>query len=84
MQKINKGDEMKKSFFMLILSLVCFMTFSKNSYAYLDPGTGSYLVQILIASFFGAAFTLKIYWRNVKAWFASLGKNKKKESVDVK
>jgi len=44
--------------------------FTQNTYAYLDPGTGSYIFQILIAVFAGALFGIKIYWRRVKAGIA--------------
>jgi hypothetical protein len=37
--------------------------------AYLDPGTGSYAIQILLATFFGGMFALKQSWSEVKGWF---------------
>ncbi len=37
-----------------------------RAYAYLDPGTGSYVLQIVIAAAAGAAFTLKLFWRRIK------------------
>ena len=40
--------------------------------AYLDPGTGSYILQLMVGLFLGAAFAIKIYWRKVKAFFADL------------
>jgi hypothetical protein len=36
--------------------------------AYLDPGMGSYVFQILLASLFGAMFALRQSWFEVKAW----------------
>jgi len=39
-----------------------------KGYAYLDLGTGSYMLQILIATLIGGAYTLKIYWRKIKAF----------------
>ena len=38
--------------------------------AYIDPGTGSYLIQLLIASILGSLFALKIYWRKIRAFIA--------------
>lgn len=35
------------------------------AYAYLDMGSGSYMIQILLASVFGVLFTLKSYWKRV-------------------
>ena len=34
--------------------------------AYLDPGTGSMLVQTLIAVLMGLGLTIKIYWQKIK------------------
>lgn len=33
----------------------------KVGHAYLDPGTGSFLLQLLIAAFLGAAFLFRTY-----------------------
>lgn len=37
--------------------------------AYLDPGTGSMLIQIVLAVLLGAGVAVKIFWRNIKAFF---------------
>lgn len=37
--------------------------------SYLDPGSGSYLLQLLIASVLGAAFAVRLYWTRIKAFF---------------
>lgn len=34
--------------------------------AYLDPGTGSYVLQLLIAALLGAGFAVKMYWKNIR------------------
>jgi hypothetical protein len=39
--------------------------------AYLDPGSGSILLQLLVAAALGAAFAIKVYWKKIKA---ALGK----------
>ncbi len=36
--------------------------------AYLDPGTGSYALQILLATLFGGMFALKQSWAELKLW----------------
>jgi len=33
--------------------------------AYVDPGTGSYLLQLLIATVLGSLFALKVYWKKL-------------------
>ena len=37
--------------------------------AYLDPGTGSLIIQVVIASVLGGLFTVKVYWGRIKAFF---------------
>ena len=37
--------------------------------AYIDPGTGSFLVQALIAAVAGVAVTLRMYWSKIKGFF---------------
>ena len=38
--------------------------------AYIDPGTGSYLVQALVAAVAGSAMAVKAYWHNIKAFLS--------------
>lgn len=40
---------------------------AKPSHAYLDPGTGSYMLQMLLAGLFGAVFAVKTFWTQIKA-----------------
>ena len=47
--------------------------------AYIDPGSGSYLVQVIIAAILGAAFYFKAIWHRIKAFF---GGRKKEEQED--
>jgi len=37
--------------------------------AYLDPGSGSFLIQLLIAGLVGAGFIIKAYWKKIKGFF---------------
>ena len=40
--------------------------FVSDAYAYLDPGTGSVILQALIGVIAGVLITLKIYWYKLK------------------
>ena len=44
--------------------------FPQNAQAYIDPGTGSYVLQIAIAGIAAGAFALKIFWRKIKRMFS--------------
>jgi hypothetical protein len=46
--------------------------------AYLDPGTGSIILQSLVAGFLGALVALKVYWGKIIGFFR---RNKGEPSV---
>jgi hypothetical protein len=41
-------------------------------FLYIDPGSGSYLVQVIIAAVLGGAFWIKKFWRKIRSIFATL------------
>jgi len=45
---------------------------SSPAHAYLNPGTGSILAQMLLSSFVGLAIVLKLYWAQIKKTFQKL------------
>lgn len=47
----------------LVTGLLLLTVFSGIGYAYLDPGTGSYIVQILIGGLLGGIFAIGLFWR---------------------
>lgn len=46
---------------------------------YLDPGTGSFLIQILIAALLGIGVAIRASWSKIKKLF---GKNQVEEQTD--
>lgn len=42
---------------------------SPNRLLYLDPGSGSYLLQLLLAGLVGSAFIVRTFWSRIKAFF---------------
>jgi hypothetical protein len=40
--------------------------------AYLDPGSGSYLLQLLIAGLLGSLFVIRASWGKIKGFFRGL------------
>ncbi len=39
---------------------------------YIDPGTGSIILQIVIGSIVGALFMLEVYWRKVRRFLSGI------------
>jgi hypothetical protein len=38
--------------------------------AYIDPGTGSFVLQALVATFAGAAVAVNLHWKKIKRFFS--------------
>ena len=41
------------------------------AHAYIDAGSGSYVLQMLMAGLLGVAFTIKLSWQRLKTFTAS-------------
>ena len=53
------------------------LAFSSEASAYLDPGTGSMIFQLLICGLAGLALAIKLFWRQIIGMFGG------KKAVDV-
>ena len=47
---------------------------SSPAYGYIDPGTGSLIIQGIIGAIAAVGVTLKIYWHKIKIFFSSRSK----------
>jgi hypothetical protein len=56
-----------RSFFPMLVILL--LTTPDPLPAYVDPGSGSFLIQMLIAGVLGASVTLKTFWKQIKSYF---------------
>jgi len=52
------------------------------SLAYLDPGTGSFIVQALVAALAGVAVTGRLYWTKIKSRLGMGGVSEDDEGPD--
>ena len=43
--------------------------FATQAHAYIDPGSGSFFVQMLLAGFIAAGVAIKSYWHKLKGLF---------------
>jgi CDP-glycerol glycerophosphotransferase (TagB/SpsB family) len=68
---------------MFILLLLFFLLLAEPTHAYLDPGTGSYLIQILIAVFVGSSYFVASSWGKLKDFFKNLYDKKGKQKQTV-
>ena len=54
-----------------ILVAILLLPWASNAHAYLDPGSGSMMLQLLLAGLAGLAVTLKVFWGKVSRLFRS-------------
>ncbi len=60
-------------------AFIIFFLAAKNIYAYIDPGTGSYLLQILLATLLAFLFTVKSYWKKIKGFLKRVFTRRKED-----
>ena len=48
--------------------LAVFVALSSPAYAYLDPGVGSFMLQMIVAGALAVGATLKMYWYRIKSF----------------
>jgi len=69
--------------FFAIIGITVFLffgIFTREAYAYLDLGTGSYIFQLVIAAVIGGLFAVKLFWTKIVLFFKNLfSKNKNNE-----
>lgn len=61
MSQFSKG--FTKVFFALILFQ---LVLPSTAYAYIDPGSGSMIIQFVIAALLGTLFAIKTFWNRIK------------------
>ena len=66
---------MKKIVFIILLINFFFIN---NAFAYLDPGTGSIILQAILGFIASAASYCAFYWNKVKNLFKKIFKKKEK------
>ena len=52
------------------LAVILQILATQRADAYIDPGSGSFFVQMLLAGLLGAGMAIKTYWHRIKAFFS--------------
>lgn len=68
---------------LLLKIFIVFILFTSESYAYLDPGTGSIILQVIIGFIATTVATISIYWNKFKLFISKLFKKKEKEKKNI-
>ena len=74
---------MKKNLIYLTLNIIAIFLIVSNAYAYLDPGTGSFILQAIIGFLAALSAGFLYYWTKVKNFFLKFfKKNNNDEKTD--
>ena len=61
------------------LFFLYFFFFTSSAHAYLDPGTGSIILQAIVGAFAAFFSTIYIFWEKVKIFFRKVFKKDNKK-----
>ncbi len=67
---------MKKLFGRMYYVALMMVMFSVSAFAYLDPGTVTYVVSMIAGLFIAGGAAIAIFRRKIKLFFQNLGKKK--------
>jgi len=62
----------------ILITPVIYFLMPTHAYAYFDPGTGSIILQAIVAALAAIATTTSYYWEKVKGLYIKIFKNKNK------
>ncbi len=65
----------------ILLTFILFTFSVQPAFAYLDPGTGSSILSIIIGFFVAIGVLIKTFWYKIKSFFG-LSKNTKKTDTE--
>lgn len=66
---------------LVTLVLILPLLFPDNAHAYLDPGTGSFILQAAVAVLLAGAVTLKHSWHRIRSFFR--GSSRERSDLDL-
>jgi hypothetical protein len=64
------------------VAIALLVAWHRPAYAYLDPGTGSMILQGIIGAVVGGLIALKLYWARLKDFFAGRRARRAAKSPD--
>ena len=65
-----------------MIPVLFYFTLPETSHAYLDPGTGSIILQAVIGVAVGGLFAVGLFWSRVKTFFKNLFSRGEKHEGD--
>ncbi len=67
---------------MRIIITILFLLYMTDTEAYLDPGTGSMLLQVILGGIAAVGVAIKLYWHKLRVAFGMAKKEVPEEDMD--
>ena len=69
-------------FLLMIIPLMFYQFSVPDAFAYIDPGTGSVIIQMIIGGLVGTGIAVKVFWYRIKSALSpSFKKNNSDEDI---
>ncbi len=66
---VNRFRDVMKRFVVIIALIYTVFVLDRPAYAYLDPGSGSMVLQAVLGIFAAAMVVIKLYWARLMKFF---------------
>ncbi len=66
----------------LLLVIIFKIIFINNAYAYLDPGSGSIILQAILGFIAAGIASVSFYWTKFKNFLSKMFKKNKKKAIE--
>jgi hypothetical protein len=73
---MKRSSVLDYCFKILFLAVFIFLLSEKRAFAYLDPGSGSMIVQIIIGTIAASAIAIKTFWVKIRSFFGRKNEEK--------
>jgi hypothetical protein len=68
--EMNRGQRMHRSLASFVVFLGATLFFTRPAFAYIDPGSGSMILQMLIAGIGAGWVAFKLFWHRIARFFS--------------
>ena len=55
---------------------------ARQAHGYIDPGTGSFILQVALGSLLGMAVAVKMFWKQILAFLVRIFSRQRKSNSD--
>ena len=69
----------RQSGLLAVVPVLTILLFANEAHAYIDPGTGSLIIQMIAGAFLASLMTVKLWWYRMTGFFTKVFRPEDKE-----